>query len=614
MPVNINLKRWLVIILGLILVIALIILVWNKEPVIYPYLFVVIALSVLVTFSIVGCYAGIINASSTIILIFLIFIVLRNVQFIATQYMALTPDDVTFEYSVIRAFTEADKIFVISDFPFSSMLRWYSSWPLLHSLSMIFAGILNINTALIPVILPSIFSAIGFLFTYLIVNRLVVSLALNRVIVPLSLLLYSIAPEAIYFGFKFVRNSLAMVFVLMGFHLLYKYYRCRDSRVLGLIALNTFVIVLTHHYSSFIYSAFLLVFATLSYIVAIVLNWKRRPEWASIITDLKKGAVITGVIGVLSAGAIAIWWSQVGTIIQEVTSGVTGVVAQSIFSGIENIGPKILEAYYPEQLTPSWVGLLWIRDVLIYVPVIYGFIWLIRQMTIKKRFDYSWEKGFWFLTLTLVSFGLFFLFELFVSHVEPFRIVLLCLPFVVFGSAIMYEKMISFNRTFLCLASIALAFSVLCSSLGLWGHRYAPINLYCTCAGDREAGEPMMIDNKHYTLQGFVVNNKLDKASSEILSDDNSLLYRLLSPPEYSKIGPEGGNLYLELNRAIEERDTTLVIDYNTQFYSHYRGGYAVIALDKIDEFKAGYHHQLEACLNKIYNSGFEVYSMSGNR
>ncbi len=610
MPVNINLKRWSLIILGLILTIALVILVWNKEPTIYPYLFVSIALSVLITFSIIGCYKGIIDRSSTIVLIFMIFLFLRNVQFIATQYMALTPDDVTFEYSVIKYFSEANRIFVIPNSPFSNMLSWYSSWPLLHSLSMIFSSVLDINIALIPVLLPSVFSTIGFLFTYLIVNRLVVDLKLNNVIVPLSLLLYSIAPEAIYFGFKFVRNSLAAVFILMGFHLLYRYYRCHDSRVLGLIVLNTFVIVLTHHYSSFIYTAFLLAIATLSFIVAMVLNVKSRLKQITIISDMKKEAVITGVVGLLSVGLVVIWWSQVGTIIQEVASGVTGKITQSVFSGIRQIGPEILEAFYPEQLTPSWIKLLWIRDVLVYIPVFYGFIWLIRQAIIKKAVDYSWGKGFWFLILSLVSFGLFFLFELFVSHVETFRIVLLCLPLVVICSAIMYEKMISYKRIYRGLAFIALAFSLVCSSLGLWGHRYAPIDLYCASVTGREAGEPMIIDNRHYELQEFVMENELDKTYSGILSDDNSLLYRLLSPQEYLKIGPNGAVLYVELNRAISEGDNTLVINYDSNFYSHYWGGYPAIELDMVDELLADYHTKLEACLNKIYNSGFEVYCM----
>jgi len=49
-----KLKRWSIITLGLILTIAVVILVWNKEPTIYPYLFVAAALASLLAFSIIG--------------------------------------------------------------------------------------------------------------------------------------------------------------------------------------------------------------------------------------------------------------------------------------------------------------------------------------------------------------------------------------------------------------------------------------------------------------------------------------------------------------------------------------------------------------------------------
>ena len=40
-------RRWAIITLGLILTIALVILVWNKETTIYPYVFIAIILSII---------------------------------------------------------------------------------------------------------------------------------------------------------------------------------------------------------------------------------------------------------------------------------------------------------------------------------------------------------------------------------------------------------------------------------------------------------------------------------------------------------------------------------------------------------------------------------------
>jgi len=596
-------KRWAIKELGLILAIALTILVWNKEPTIYPYLFVAITLASLLAFSITGYYKGSVDKFSTICLIFIVFLFLRNVQFIATHYQALIPADVTWEYAVINTFSQADKIFVIPASTFTDMLSWYSSWPLLHTLSLIFNDALGIKVSLLPVILPTIFSLVGFLFVYLIADRLAIDLKLNKVIVPLSLLFYAIAPEAIYYGFKFVRNSLGLVFVLAEFYLLYKYISHRDSRILVLIILNAVAIVLTHHYTSLIFTAYLLAFATLTLILALASGKLRRLiTWIEKLPIFRKEAAVIGIVGLISAAVVFGWWSQVGTIIEGTASGVGSRIGEM------EISPFILEAHYPQQLTPPWVNLFWARDFLIYVPVFFGFAWLIKQKFKKRTLDFNEERGFYFLILSLGCFGVFFLFELFVSHVETFRIVLLSLPFIALCSAILYVKMLSNGRWLKWLTFAVLIFVITSSFLGLWGHRYAPIHLYCSSINAQEVGEPTPLDDRHYALQQFVGENQLDLKSEEILSDDNSLLYRLLSPQEYQKIGPGRAALYAELTRAVADGDNLVVIDFGAGFYSHYCGPYAPVEPEAAEEARAEYCSKLESNLNKIYHNGFEVW------
>lgn len=598
-------KRWALIILGLILTIALIILVWNKQPTIYPYLFVAISLGSLLALSIIGYYKGSVDKFSTICLLFIVFLLLRSVQFIATHYQALTTGDVTYEYAVINTFSQADKIFVIPPTFFSNMLTWYSSWPLLHSFSLIFADVLGIKISLLPVVLPTIFSLIGFLFVYLVTDRLATDLKLDRVIIPLSLLLYAIAPEAIYFGFKFVRNSMAVVFILAEFYLLYKYISQRDSRVLALIILNALAIVLTHHYTSFIFTAYLLAFAALAFILALAQDKLRKPVWIAKLLTFRKEAAIIGIVGLLSASAIFAWWSQVATVIQPVGSGVTARIIQIVTPSIE---PDVFKAYYPRELTPTWVNLLWVRDFLIYVPVFFGFAWLIRQKFKKGTLEFKEERGFHFLVLSLVCFGAFFLFELFISHVETFRIVILSLPLIALCSAMLYVKMLSQGRWLKWLTFAVLVFVVTSSFLGLWGHRYVPIHLYSSAVSAWEVGEPTPLDDRHYALQQFVSENQLDLKSGEILADDNSLLYRLLPPQEYQKIGPEKGALYDELSRAITDSDNLVVIDFSAKFYTHYWGGYASVQPEAAGEVRKQYRTELEANLNRIYDNGFEIW------
>jgi len=600
--VVVNLKRWAIVILGLILTTALIILVWNKESTIYPYLFVAIALASLVAFSVIGYHKGQVDKLSTICLIFMVFLLLRNVQFIATHYRALTIADVTWEYAVINTFSQADKIFVIPPSAFSDILTWYSSWPLLHSFSVIFAETLGIKISLLPVILPTIFSFIGFLFVYLVADRLAIDPKLNKVIVPLSLLFYAISPEAIYFGFKFVRNSMAVVFVLAEFYLIYKYISQRDSRVLALIILNALAIVLTHHYTSFIFTAYLLAFAALAFVLTLAQGKLRKHGWIAKLPEFRKEAVIIGVVGIISVACVFGWWSQSGKIIE----GTAGRVASQIQE--MEVAPSILEAQYPEQLTPSWVKLFWVRDFMIYVPVFFGFAWLIRQKFKKMTLDLKEGKGFYFWVLSLVCFGAFFLFELFISHVETFRIVLLGLPFIALCSAILYVEILSHGRWLKWVTFAVLVFAITSSSLGLWGHRYAPIHLYCSTVSSQEVGEATALDDRHYALQQFVNENGLDLQSNEIMSDDNSLLYRLLPPEEYKKIGPGWGALTDELNNCIYYGTESVVIDFNISFYSHYCGTYSPVDVGAAGEARAEYRSELESNLNKIYDNGFEVW------
>jgi len=597
-----NFRRWALITLGVILTSALIILVWNKQPTIYPYLFVAIALASLIAFSIIGYYKGVVDKFSTIFLILIVFLLLRNMQFIATQYGALMPGDVTWEYAVINTFSQADKVFVIPPSAFSNMLTWYSSWPLLHSFSMIFAETLGIKISLLPVILPTIFSFIGFLFVYLVTDRLAIDLKLNKVIVPLSLLFYAISPEAIYFGFKFVRNSMAVVFVLAEFYLIYKYISQRDSRVLALIILNALAIVLTHHYTSFIFTAYLLAFAALAFVLTLVQGRPGKLSWIAKLPRFRKEAVIIGVVGIISVACVFGWWSQAGKIIEGTAGGVASRIQEM------EVAPSILEAHYPEVLTPPWVNLLWARDFLIYLPVFYGFAWLIRQKFKKSTLDLKEGKGFYFWVLSLVCFGAFFLFELFISHVETFRIVLLGLPFIALCSAILYVEVLSHGRWLKWVTFAVLVFAITSSSLGLWGHRYAPIHLYCSTVSSQEVGEATALDDRHYALQQFVNENGLDLKPDEIMSDDNSLLYRLLPPEEYKKIGPGLGALTDELNSCIYYGIESVVIDFNTSFYSHYCGPYSPVDVGAAGEARAEYHSELEYNLNKIYDNGFEIW------
>jgi hypothetical protein len=585
-----NMTRWWTTILGLTLIIILTILVWDKQPTIYPYLFLSLTIAALLSYSIIS-YKEQRSIVPTIIFILVVFVFLRNVSFISTHYGALTPADVTYEYAVINTFLAEGEISVIH----GSLLTWGSSWPAFYSVCVVFSITLDVAPDILPVVLPTVFGLIGFLFLYLLLDKLTTGLNLSKVVVPLGILLYAIAPEAIYYGWKFVHQGLGVMLVLISFYLLYKYIRTRDLRILALIILNALLLVVVHHYTSFIFAGYLLIFCGLVLASDLPVKVWRR---------FARQALVMGILGLVVGGSMFLWWSEVGTVISR--SAELGVSrAAAVLSGGEPVEPDVPAWHYPKELTPSWLHLLTLRDFLIYIPVFFGFGWLLWKRAKRKSAAAEESSAFGFLAISLICFGGMFLFELFVSHIEPYRVVLLGLPFIVLCSGVLYMKTLSKSR-WAVLAILVLITTT--SFLGLWGHRYAPIHLYSSSVSAEEVGEAMPLDDRHYELQGFVDQNIAWEEFDEVLSDAADLLYRLIPSQEYDKIGPSPGNRHKiadALHRALVENENLIAIDFGTGLYTHYHG---VVSQEEAAERKEKYHLELEANLDKVYDNGFEIW------
>ena len=622
--------------LGVLLTIVLVTLVLDRQPTIYPYLAVAIALAAVVVFSMIGYYRGQVGRFTTIFLVLILYVLFVNIQFIATRYSVMMPDDVVQEYAVLNTFSQAGRLFVIPHAEFSVMLNWYSSWPVIHSLSLIFGDVLGIELAKLPVVLPTILGVIGFVFVYLLADKLAQGLKLNRLVVPIALLLYAISPEAIYFGMKFVQQGMGLMLVLVQFYLIYKYIVEPDARILALAALNAVLLVATHHYTSFVFVTYLLAFA----LVTLVLVLARRiveAGWLASLVKIRRQAVVLGLMALVISGAILAWWSIVGTTlmegpviwamgrIREVLERVSGMVvpaavgastlptAGSLAEAAEarasiSLTPFFPQYLYPPELTPPWVALLWLRDFLLYAPVVFGFAWLFRQKLRTKPRDLREFSSFYLLVLSLSFFGVLFLFELFISRVEPYRVVLLGLPFVALGSAILYGQVLTRRKWLQCAGCGLIVLAVTMSFLGLWGHRHAPVNLYSSAISHHDVGEPTPLDERHYALQAFVDGNHLDDGATAIVSDDNGLLYLLLSPEHYHKFGLTSDQLVSGLKKEINTPGSLVVVDFGTSLYSYYTIVSGRIGPEGAQQYREQYRAVLEGGLNKVYDNTFEVW------
>jgi len=613
-------KGWKIIGAGFLLISLLSILICIKPSTIYPYLFLSVIAALLLTSVILFDRDGQDKTSLFLILLF-VFLFLPSIWFISTRYAALTTADVTYEYAIINTFMEYDKIFVIpsTELEPSRWLAGYSKYPVLHTLGAILCSVTGIDSYVLPMFLPMVLSLIGFMFLYLIATKLSKGLRLKPVIIPLSLLIYGVSALGIFFHFRLVRQSLAVVVLLVGFYLIYNYISAGGRRIAGLIILCALLLVLTHHLSSFIFLIYLLAFFLAS-VLFIALHKLAKPEWQTFAAKLPKRCLFIGIVGIVAVGAF-LGWDQCAPRILQPPQEV--LVSQQMPSTTETImgtasgalrTPQ-LEAYvppgqYPKQLTPSWVHIQTARSLLIYFPVFFGFIWLIREK-LKKKFKGRQEfTAFCFFVFSLVIFGVSFATDLFLTKMAPYRIVLVALPFVAFGSAIFYTKLVTKSKQ---AVFIGLVFVIVSSSLGLWAHRVIPAHVYSSAICPVEVGEVMPLDARHHALGSFASDHILDGASGQrIISDDSHSLYPIIPPPAYGKIaGPTHPALIAaRLDEVINGNSGEIVVvDFGQNPYIYWCWSREPFDPKAAPEVRAKYRSRLENNLNKIYDNGFEIWT-----
>jgi len=637
-------KQRYIIASGILLAILISLLVWNKQPTIFPYVLLALLAASLLSFAILRSN-GKEGKFSAIFLVFLIaFLLLPNIWFISTHYAALQAGDVSAEYAIANTLADYDKVFTVPP-TFDSMRPTnYSMHPLLHTLTVITGNITEIDTRILAMIMPSIFGAIGFLFVYLLISKLASALGLSKILIPISLLIYAVAPEAIFAHLRFIRQGLALLLVLILIYLIYKFILNRDWRIEALIVFNIIVLSMAHHFSAFLMSVYLLTFFLLVILLALFSSKTALSEWGKHRRELSQRYLVIGIVGILSIAAFLGWNYGAVSILrpsQEILSSfemptppeelaaqerqptamtgpkipmktmAPGVIAKGTsrsIIGITNIGelePYMPESHYPEELTPPWVHLLKIRDLLIYMPVFFGFGWLIRQKLRNKPGSYKEFAALSFFVFSLVVLGALFVFDLFVAKIVPYRIVLLSLPFIALGSSIFYSEMLSRHKW---VVSGILIFVITCSFLGLWAHRVVPIHLYSSSVNAIAVGEAMPINDRHVALGQFIDKQDMDTSFNRIISEESSLLYPILPPQVYVKTGPYRRiHTATLLSQAIDINEPVAIADFGQSVYTYATA--RTRELDEAEKMEMQYRLMLKTNTNRIYDNGFQIWA-----
>jgi len=555
----------------------------------YAYIFAVVIMAVLLALSLVK------NSGHTkivILQIFLIFFLTRNIYYLSTQNF-IPFADAYWDYAVEKTFWEQGRIFVIhgvvrpTEVAGISQLTWYSGWPLLHSLGFVFCRVSGIDPFYLNWILPQFFNLISFAFVYLLFEKLRVRLSLRKEITILALLIYATAPEAIFWQIQFVRQGLALallgpILYLLCFSISGPFDR-RYDMILRILAL---FIVVTHHFTAFTLTLFLILLSAIKVIANNLGKGKRSNRFFS---SFGKTSFIS--LGLLVFVFMFIWWEQYGFV-------VLPTIESRIDLFIENlrewgVDSSVLASFsYPSSLRPMWVTpLLGSRDLMMYAPALMGLLLLWSE---KSRIP---EK--FFVVYSVLAFGaIFIIYDAFLA-LEPLRIILLMMPFLAFLSSLFYYRILGLSRTIgKTILFIIVILFVLASFTGLWAHNFAPVHLYDPSVNPVSVGE----GTPSFTRLKPFFENKINFTNIEnVRADVISRLVYLMDPDDYDKIK----SLPTQNLNQLSTKNSLICSFKDLNLYVYY--GYIWSPIETVEEAET-LQHELRQYLsdnsNYIYNDG----------
>jgi len=558
--------------------------VWQKFLLPYSYIFAAAILAILLAVSIVK---GNGHAKSVVFQIFLIFLLTRNIYYLGTQNV-IPFGDAYWDYAVEKTFIQQDSIFLISgmvrptEAAGHSQLTWYSSWPLLHTLGLCFSRVSGIDPFYLNLILPHFFAVISFAFAYLIFEELRVKLKLRKEIAIFALLIYATSPEAIFWQMQFVRQNFATALFMPMLYLLFVSISGPfGQRHVAILQIFAFAILMSHHFTSFTVSLFLILFSIFS---AIAKHLGKVRKLDRFFSPAPLGKVSFVGIGLTMFVFMFGWWNFFGTVIWPTI----GARLTYFVESFTNASPRmwIPTSSYPATLRPVWVTpFLGLRDLMLYVPAFFGLLILWgKKPKIPEKF---------FVVYSIVTFGAILIVDLILA-LEPLRILLLAIPLLAFLSSLFYNKIRDLSKiAYKTTTFMIIILLVLASFMGLWAHNFAPIHLYDSSINPASIGEvtPSFIRLKPFFEDKIAVDN-----FESVWADVISRFVYLLNPSEYDKIK----SLPTENFQQLGGKGNILICSFNSlNMYMYY--GHVWTPIETIEEAET-VQHELKQYLNDNFN------------
>ena len=578
-----NKQSVIVVALEMLLVFLIACCLWYKVFLPTSYFMAIALLTALLIIQIVKNH----RITFLVFQIALLFLLTRNIYYLATNYSIIPFADGNWDYGVVKTFIEKSSISIIREpNPPATVLTWYSGWPSLHTLAMSLSQISGIDAFYVALLLPSIISISSFIFVYLFVEKIRKSIKIDTRVTPLALLIYATSPETVFWPMQFVRQNLGILFFTITLFLIsLSTINPRNTKYKALVIFFAMSLVIAHHFTSFIMVAYLFLFSALLVIGKYLAETKvgNKLFWSS-------PNFSTIGIALATFAFLFVWWDNFGSVIwPTIGSGIQHFIG--VLMGIKEIKYIPTQAYYPNILTPPWVlSLLTLRDLLIYVPALFGLF----LVTTKAR---KTAAKFFVIYSTLV-FGILFITDNLFFRVETYRLVSLSLPFIALLNAISYNQLRKRLKPIWNVPIIVaiMAVLLLSSFIGLWAHNYAPLHIYDPSINYMEVGER----NTDFMRTNGFLNEKLSMSRFQrIWTDDANTLVSLLDPIDYNKIKM----LMPDSTHVLDPCGDDIVCAFkDLNRYSHYAGTYSAIkSPQEAEVFRCELYRHLDK-FNLIYN------------
>jgi hypothetical protein len=351
----------------------------------------------------------------------------------------------------------------------------------------------------------------------------------------LSLLLFAVDPNNIYLTTIAIRQLIAWLFFTIILFILIKILINRDKSFLIPLFLMSISIVYTHHWSSAMLIITLIGIAILKFLHG------------------NKTFILLSLILIISA---IIWWTTYGQIIWNAP------LFKSVSTFRFDIAKGLHIISYPIELTPSWTVLLYLRNILLYIPSIIG--WFI----LYKKYKSSRDKLLGFLLTLFVIAIIIALLNLISEGGLVLRSLIIMNVIIVIMTSFAYFNLFNYIRIKTDYIFIIFVFICTITFFGLWSNTYLMLHLY-----DKSIDE-ISIGEHNYRIsasQIIKINNILDSTYvDKILTDNIYLLVSYSKPELYNKI------MLLYQNIPTKEQRSIVISTDNLYVYKYFEGSFAI--------------------------------------